>query len=112
VLLSIGGGGFATIPAYLRDLFGTHHVSAIRGGLLMAWSVAGVLGSVLVNYMRKYQLEHGADKASAYQSVLHLMTGLLVGICGKSTGSARSWLAFRWGVCNTLLNSMKLFQAQ
>jgi hypothetical protein len=44
--------------------------------------------------------------------VLHLMTGLLVGICGKSTGSARSWLAFRWGVCNTLLNSMKLFQAQ
>src|SRR5258707_15344245 len=72
------GGGLATIPAYLRDLFGTHHVSAIHGGLLMAWSVAGVLGPALVNYRREYQLEHGADKASAYQSVLHLMTGLLV----------------------------------
>jgi MFS family permease len=78
VLLSMYGGGFATIPAYLRDLFGTHHVSAIHGRLLTAWSVAGVLGPVLVNYMREYQLKHGADKASAYQSVLHLMTGLLV----------------------------------
>jgi MFS family permease len=78
VLLSMYGGGFATIPAYLRDLFGTHHVSAIHGRLLTAWSVAGVLGPVLVNYMREYQIAHGADKASAYQSVLHVMAGLLV----------------------------------
>ena len=78
VLLSMYGGGFATIPAYLRDLFGTHHVSAIHGRLLTAWSLAGVLGPVLVNYMREYQLQHGADKASAYQSVLHLMAGILV----------------------------------
>jgi MFS family permease len=49
VLLSIYGGGFSTIPAYLRDLFGTYHVSAIHGRLLTAWSVAGVLGPVLVN---------------------------------------------------------------
>ena len=77
VLLSIYGGGFATIPAYLRDLFGTHHVSAIHGRLLTAWSVAGVLGPVLVNYMREYQLEHGSDQASAYQTVLHVMAGLL-----------------------------------
>jgi MFS family permease len=78
VLISMYGGGFATIPAYLRDLFGAHHVSAIHGRLLTAWSVAGVLGPVLVNYMREYQLQHGADKASAYQSVLHFMAGLLV----------------------------------
>lgn len=78
VLLSMYGGGFATIPAYLRDLFGTYHVSAIHGRLLTAWSVAGVLGPVLVNYMREYQLAHGADKASAYQTVLQVMAGLLV----------------------------------
>ena len=77
VLLSFYGGGFATIPAYLRDLFGTHHVSAIHGRLLTAWSVAGVLGPVLVNYMREYQLAHGSDQASAYQTVLHVMAGLL-----------------------------------
>jgi MFS family permease len=78
VLLSMYGGGFATIPAYLRDLFGTHHVSAIHGRLLTAWSVAGVLGPVLVNYMREYQIAHGADKASAYQTVLEIMAALLV----------------------------------
>jgi len=78
VLLSMYGGGFSTIPAYLRDLFGTHHVSAIHGRLLTAWSVAGVLGPVLVNYMREYQLAHGADKAGAYQTVLDVMAGLLV----------------------------------
>jgi MFS family permease len=77
VLLSMYGGGFATAPAYLSDLFGTHHVSAIHGRLLTAWSVAGVLGPVLVNYLREYQLDHGADKASAYQTVLHLMAGFL-----------------------------------
>ena len=78
VLLSMYGGGFSTIPAYLRDLFGTYHVGAIHGRLLTAWSIAGVLGPVLVNYMREYQLQHGADKASAYQSVLHVMAGLLI----------------------------------
>ena len=78
VLLSMYGGGFATIPAYLRDMFGAYHVSAIHGRLLTAWSVAGVLGPVLVNYMREYQLAHGADKAGAYQTVLEVMAGLLV----------------------------------
>jgi MFS family permease len=78
VLLSMYGGGFATIPAYLRDLFGTYHVSAIHGRVLTAWSVAGVLGPMLVNYMREYQIAHGADKASAYQTVLRVMAGLLV----------------------------------
>jgi MFS family permease len=78
VLISMYGGGFATIPAYLRDMFGTHHVSAIHGRLLTAWSTAGVLGPVLVNYLREYELAHGADKSSAYQTVLHVMSALLV----------------------------------
>jgi MFS family permease len=78
VLLSMYGGGFATIPAYLRDLFGTYHVSAIHGRLLTAWSVAGVLGPVLVNNLREYQLAHGVEKAGAYQTVLHVMAALLV----------------------------------
>jgi MFS family permease len=78
VLLSMYGGGFATIPAYLRDLFGTYHVSAIHGRLLTAWSAAGIFGPMLVNYMREYRIQHGADKASAYQTVLVVMAGLLV----------------------------------
>jgi len=78
ILLSMYGGGFATVPAYLRDLFGVYNVSAIHGRLLTAWSVAGVLGPVLVNYMREYQLQHGADKASAYQTVLRVMAALLI----------------------------------
>ena len=78
LLLSMYGGGFATIPAYLRDLFGTYNVSAIHGRLLTAWSVAGVLGPVLVNYMREYRIAHGAEKADAYQTVLLVMAGLLV----------------------------------
>jgi len=78
ILLSMYGGGFATIPAYIRDLFGTHHVSAIHGRVLTAWSAAGVLGPALVNYLREYQLAHGVEKAGAYQTVLHVMAALLV----------------------------------
>src|SRR3954464_12676369 len=78
IILSMYGGGFATIPAYIRDLFGTHHVSAIHGRVLTAWSVAGVLGPVLVNYMREYGLAEGGGQASAYQGVLHGMSGLLL----------------------------------
>ena len=54
VILSMYGGGFSTIPAYLKDLFGSMQVGAIHGRLLTAWSVAGVLGPVLVNYIREY----------------------------------------------------------
>lgn len=78
VLLSMYGGGFATIPAYLKDMFGSYHVSAIHGRLLTAWSTAGILGPVLVNYTREYQLAHGVDRAGAYQTVLRIMAGLLV----------------------------------
>ena len=64
--MSMYGGGFATIPAYLRDLFGTLQVGAIHGRLLTAWSAAGVAGPVLVNYIREYQIDRGVPRADAY----------------------------------------------
>jgi MFS family permease len=78
VILSMYGGGFATIPAYLRDMFGTIQVGAIHGRLLTAWSTAGVLGPVLVNYIREYEIGHGVAKADAYTTTMYIMAGLLV----------------------------------
>jgi MFS family permease len=78
VILTMYGGGFATIPAYLADTFGVHHVSAIHGRLLTAWSCAGVLGPVLVNYLRDWQLANGVAAALAYDRTLYLLAGLLV----------------------------------
>lgn len=78
VIMSMYGGGFATIPAYLRDRFGVMHVGAIHGRLLTAWSLAGVAGPVLVNYIREYQVSHGVAKANAYSLTMYLMAGLLV----------------------------------
>jgi MFS family permease len=78
IILSMYGGGFATIPAYLRDLFGTTNVGAIHGVLLTAWSCAGVAGPVLVNYIREYQITHGVAKADAYSVTMYIMAGLLV----------------------------------
>ncbi len=78
VILSMYGGGFATIPAYLRDKFGTLQVGAIHGRLLTAWSTAGVLGPVLVNYIREYQISRGVPKAEAYSVTMYLMAVLLL----------------------------------
>lgn len=77
-ILSMYGGGFATIPAYLRDKFGTLQVGAIHGRLLTAWSTAGVLGPVLVNYIREYQINRGVPKADAYSVTMYLMAALLI----------------------------------
>jgi MFS family permease len=78
VILSMYGGGFATVPAYLADMFGTKMVGAIHGRLLTAWSTAGVLGPVLVNYIREYQLDHGVARADAYTITMYILAGLLV----------------------------------
>jgi MFS family permease len=75
------GGGFATIPAYLRDLFGTVQVGAIHGRVITSWSVAAVLGPQLVTYISAWQKEQGVPKGEAYNSTLYLMAGvLLVGL--------------------------------
>ena len=78
IILSMYGGGFATIPAYLKDIFGVQYVGAIHGRLLTAWSAAGVFGPVLVNYIRQYQIDHGVAKADAYSITMYLMAGLLL----------------------------------
>src|SRR6185369_11364007 len=77
-ILTMYGGGFATIPAYLADLFGTQFVGAIHGRLLTAWSAAGILGPVLVNYIREYQLDRGVPAAQAYNVTMYVLAGLLV----------------------------------
>ena len=77
LILTMYGGGFATVPAYLRDLFGTEYVGAIHGRLLTAWSVAGVLGPVLVNYLREAQIDAGVAPAQAYSLTMYVMAGLL-----------------------------------
>ena len=78
IILTMYGGGFATIPAYIADIFGTQFVGAIHGRILTAWSVAGVLGPALVNYIREYQVGHGVPKADAYNVTMYVMVGLLV----------------------------------
>jgi MFS family permease len=77
-ILTMYGGGFATVPAYLADIFGTKYVSAVHGRLLTAWAVAGILGPVLVNYIREFQIQHGVPKYQAYNVTMYIMAGLLV----------------------------------
>ena len=77
-IISMYGGGFATIPAYLRDLFGTYQIGAIHGRLITAWSVAALLGPSLVNYISTARIAAGVPKAEAYNSTMYLMAGLLL----------------------------------
>jgi MFS family permease len=77
VIMSMYGGGFSTIPAYLADIFGTRYVGGIHGRLLTAWSTAGVAGPVLVNYIREFQIEQGVAKADAYNVTMYIMAGIL-----------------------------------
>jgi MFS family permease len=77
LILSFYGGGFATVPAYLRDLFGTFQVGAIHGRLLTAWSAAGVAGPLIVNGFLDAKGKPGALTASAYAAPLYTMIGIL-----------------------------------
>jgi MFS family permease len=80
VILTMYGGGFATLPAYLADIFGTQMVGAIHGRLITAWSVAGVVGPALIASLREVQLKHGVPKALVYDGTLYIMAFLL--FCG------------------------------
>ena len=79
IILSMYGGGFATVPAYLADMFGTHMVGAIHGRLLTAWSAAGIIGPVLVTRLREYQLASGVSREAAYDQTMYILAALLVG---------------------------------
>ena len=78
IILSMYGGGFATVPAYLADLFGTQMVGAIHGRLLTAWATAGIIGPVVVNYMRDYQLGLGIPRDQVYNQTMYILVCMLV----------------------------------
>ena len=77
IILSMYGGGFATVPAYLADLFGTQMVGAIHGRLLTAWATAGIIGPVVVNYMREYQIGLGIPREQVYNQTMYILVGFL-----------------------------------
>ena len=78
IILSMYGGGFATVPAYLADVFGTQFVGAIHGRLLTAWSTAGIIGPVVVNYIREAQVQRGVTGAALYSGTMYILAGMLV----------------------------------
>ncbi|QND52031.1 OFA family MFS transporter [Phyllobacterium sp. 628] len=77
VILSMYGGGFATVPAYLADIFGTQFVGAIHGRLLTAWATAGIVGPFLVNYIREFQIKAGVPRAQVYDRTMYILAGML-----------------------------------
>jgi MFS family permease len=133
VILSMYGGGFATVPTYLADMFGTKMVGAIHGRLLTAWATAGVLGPVLVNYIREYQIDHGVARADAYTVTMYILAGLLVFgfICNWLVKSVAEqhymadeanhslkvflawlavWIPMGWGIWMTVQKAIILFK--
>lgn len=77
IILSMYGGGFATVPAYLADIFGTQFVGAIHGRLLTAWATAGIVGPVVVNYIREAQIAAGVPRAQVYDYTMYILAGFL-----------------------------------
>ena len=85
IIISMYGGGFATLPAYLADIFGTQFVGAIHGRLLTAWSAAGVLGPLVIGYIRDAQIAAGIPRALVYDRTMYILTGfLLVGLIANA----------------------------
>jgi MFS family permease len=94
IIVSMYGGAFATIPAYLADLFGTQFVSAIHGRLLTAWSTAGIIGPVVVNYLREFEIASGVARENAYDLTMYILAAMLV--LGFIANQMVTPLADRW----------------
>ena len=94
IILSMYGGGFATVPAYLADIFGTQFVGAIHGRLLTAWSSAGIIGPVVVNYIREAEIAAGVQRAYVYDVTLYILAAFLV--AGLVCNWAVKPLASKW----------------
>lgn len=97
IIISMYGGGFSTVPAYLRDIFGTMHVGAIHGRILTAWAAAGVAGPVMVNYIRAAQINSGVAPAQAYTVTMYIMVallliGLICNLCIKAVDSRHHYV--------------------
>jgi len=85
IILTMYGGGFSTVPAYLADIFGTQFVGAIHGRLLTAWSTAGVLGPLVIGYIRDAQIAAGVPRALVYDRTMYILVGfLLVGFIANA----------------------------
>jgi MFS family permease len=78
IIASMYGGGFATVPAYLADMFGTQYVGAIHGRLLTAWSTAGIVGPILVNLLHDTRVAQGVPRDHVYDVIFYSLVGLLV----------------------------------
>jgi MFS family permease len=106
IILSMYGGGFATIPAYLADIFGTQFVGAIHGRLLTAWATAGILGPVVVNYIREAQLTAGVPAGPAlYTGTMYILAGMLV--LGLIANSLVRPLADKWFMSDQEVTSLQ-----
>ena len=103
-IVSLYGGGFATIPAYLSDIFGTRFIAAIHGRLLTAWSVAAVFGPAFVTWVRNAQIQAGMTSAAAYAYTLYALAGLLV--LGAVANLLVRPLADRWFMPETRLGAV------
>ncbi len=106
VIVSMYGGGFATVPAYLADLFGTQFVGAIHGRLLTAWSTAGIIGPVLVNTIRAAQIAAGVPRAEVYDRTMYILSGLLV--VGLIANALVKPVAERWFMSDAELASLQV----
>jgi MFS family permease len=109
IILSMYGGGFATIPAYLADIFGTHFVGAIHGRLLTAWSTAGIVGPVVVNYIRQAQIEAGVPREQVYDFTLYILAGMLA--LGFLCNLAVRPLSQRWFMSDEQVATLQLAPA-
>jgi hypothetical protein len=78
LIASMYGGGFATVPAYLSDIFGTQYVGAIHGRLLTAWSMAGIVGPMIVDYMHDTRKAAAVPYDQIYHPIFYVLAGLLV----------------------------------
>ncbi|KQT53107.1 MFS transporter [Aureimonas sp. Leaf454] len=99
IIASMYGGGFATIPAYLADIFGTQYVGAIHGRLLTAWSTAGVLGPLIVAYLRDAQIAAGVPRTEVYDTIFYVLAALLV--AGFAANLLVRPLAAKWFMAET-----------
>ncbi len=108
IILSMYGGGFATVPAYLADVLGTLFVGAIHGRLLTAWSTAGIIGPVVVNYIREAEIAARVPRESVYDVTMYVLAGMLVAgfICNYLVRP----LADRWFMSETEVAALQKSQ--
>ncbi len=115
IILSMYGGGFATVPAYLADIFGTKFVGAIHGRLLTAWSLAGVVGSEVIVRVRDQQIAAGVPKTDVYNTVMYIMVGVLAlgFVCNLLVRPVHSkWLMRKDGVAGDSGATVTRFASQ